>query len=109
MHTIVLDDDWIQTAQLFGDVESVIKQAVKAYSIDQCQRRIQQAAEKITEYTHAYHCSYEHFTHAIQTDDAFLERIQADHPVWEEDAIEWKYWIEEQQGWQLRLHTISER
>ncbi len=109
MRTIALDEEWVQTVQLFGDVESVIKKALKAYSVDQCQQRIGQSEAKIAEYAHKYQCTYEHFTHTIQTDEAFLERIQAQYPLWEEDVMEWKYWVEEQQAWQHRLKAILQR
>ncbi len=109
MHTIALEDEWVQTVQLFGDVESVIKEALKAYSTDQCQRRIRQAADNIAEYAQKYQRPFQDFTHTIQTDEVFLERIQAQYPLWEEDVMEWTYWIEEQQAWQHRLKAISER
>ncbi len=106
MQTIALEDKWIQTVQLFGDTESVIKAALKAYSAEQCQQRIQKAAEKAAVYTQKYQCEYERFAYAVQTDEHFLQEIEKQHPVWEEDAMEWKYWTEEQQTWQSRLKTI---
>ena len=81
---------------------------LKAYSIEQCRQRIQQAAEKAAVYTQKYLCEYERFAYAVQADENFLQQIETQYPLWEEDAIEWKYWTEEQQTWQSRLETISQ-
>ena len=95
MPTITLDEEWVQTVQLFGNAESVIKQALKAYTVEQCQQRVNRAAAKITEYEQKYQRTYPDFTHAMQTDEEFLEHIQTQYPLWEEDAMEWKYWVED--------------
>lgn len=50
MLTISIEDKWINTAQLFGEVEQVVKDALRAYLIEQCQQRIDQATTKISAY-----------------------------------------------------------
>ena len=109
MTTILLEDEWIKTAQLFGDVKSIIKEALRAYSIGQCQQRIHKATVKDTLYSRKYHCDYPTFKQAIQTDEGFLTRIEKDHPLWEEDAMEWEYWLEELQTWRNQLAAILQR
>lgn len=109
MLRISIDDEWVQTVQLFGDVESVVKKALRAYFIQQCQQRIREVAIKIAVYTQKYDCDYETFKHAIQTDQDFLTRIEAENPLWEEDAMEWEYWLEELQTWKHRLKAILQR
>jgi hypothetical protein len=109
MQTIAIDDEWVKTAQLFGDMESVVKEALKFYSIEQCQQRIQKSAAKVAEYSQKYQCDYEHFKYAVQTDENFLKRVEAQYPLWEEDAMEWEYWSEENQTWQSRLEVILKR
>jgi hypothetical protein len=42
----------------------------------------------------------------VQTDSKFLHRVQVKNPVWEEDAGEWKYRIEEAQEWTATLERI---
>lgn len=109
MTTISIDDEWIETAQLFGDVKSIVKKALRAYYLEQCQQRINKAATKVAFYERKYNCNYENFKQAIQTDENFLRKIDAQHPLWEEDAMEWEYWLEEQQRWQNQLEAISQR
>ena len=50
MLTISIEDKWVDTVQLFGDVERVVKEALRAYLVEQCQYRIDQAVAKIEVY-----------------------------------------------------------
>jgi len=70
---------------------------LRNYSIEQCQQRINKATALVASYNQKYHCDYEVFQRDIQTDEGFLIRIEAQNPLWEEDAMEWEYWLEEQQ------------
>ena len=106
MMLTTLTDEWIKTIQLFGDVESVIKEALKFYSIDQCKQRIRKAADQISFYNGKYHFNYNEFKQTIQTDEKFLSKVETQNPLWEEDAMEWEYWHEEHQEWQNRLEAI---
>lgn len=109
MPTISIDNDWVETAQLFGEVEQVVKEALRTYSIEQCIQHIEQATAKIKGYSQHYSGDYDFFKHAIQTDEAFLAKVEAQNPLWEEDAMEWEYWLEERQAWTQRLETILQR
>ena len=109
MLSVPIDNEWVETAQLFGDVESVIKDALRNYSIEQCQQRINKATALVASYNRKYHCDYEKFQRDIQTHEDFLARIETQNPLWEEDAMEWEYWLEEQQSWLCRLGDILRR
>ncbi len=106
MQTILIDDKWIETIQLFGDTESVIREALKLYSVEQCRQRIRKADFQLSAYNKKYNCNYDYFKHAVQTDKKFLSKIEAQNPLWEEDAMEWEYWSEEYQEWKKRLENI---
>lgn len=106
MTTISLEDKRIETARLFGDAESVVREALKAYLSDQCRKHVPESSEKLSLYTEKYGCDYAAFRHSVQTDGAFLELLEAREPLWEEDAMEWEYWTEEHQAWQNQLGTI---
>ena len=109
MHTITLEDEWFETMELFGEPIAIVKDALRSYSIEQCQRRIRKAAEHLEEYQRIYQCGYAAFSEAVQTNAEFLQHIEAQCPTWEQDAIEWRYWNEEYQTWQSRLAAISKR
>jgi hypothetical protein len=107
MQTISLDESWIETARLFGDVNQIVTEALRAYSLEQCRQRINAVASKIAFYSQKYQCDYPFFKNAVQTDEAFLAKIEAENPLWEEDAMEWAYWIEEETQWRTRQARIS--
>lgn len=109
MQTITVDDQWFETARLFGDVEQIVSQALQAYLIQQSQVELDKASQKISDYQHKYKCDYQQFNQAIQTDARFLQTVEKENPLWEEDAMEWLYWLEEQQTWQDRLQAILKR
>jgi len=109
MTTISLEDKWIETARLFGDVESVVRESLKAYLADQCRKHVRESGEKVSFYAEKYGCDYTAFRHSVQTDGAFLELLEARNPLWEEDAMEWDYWMEEYQAWQNRLGVILKK
>ena len=109
MVSVPVANEWVETAELFGDIESVVKDALRNYFIEQCQQRINKATAKVATYNQKYHCDYESFQRDIQTDKDFLTRIEAQNPLWEEDAMEWEYWLEEQQSWLDRLGDILRR
>ena len=109
MLSVPIASEWVETAQLFGDIESVVKDALRSYSIEKCQQRVNEAAARIAGYNRKYGCDYDRFRRSVQTDKDFLVRIESQNPLWEEDAMEWEYWIEEQQAWRNRLDVISRR
>ena len=106
---IPVANEWVETVQLFGDVETVVKQALQDYFIEQSQQRISKAVVAVSSYNQKYHCDYETFKRSIQTDEDFLTQVEAQNPLWEEDAMEWEYWLEEQQTWLNRLGDILQR
>ncbi len=109
MTTIALEKEWVETAQLFGEARNIIKEALRAYAIQQCQQRLDEARAKIAVYRRKYNHDYETFKHAIQTNERFLREVEAQNPMWEQVAMEWEYWLEEQQTWRNRLETIMQR
>ena len=43
---------------------------------------------------------------SVSTDQPFLDAVNREHPMWEADAIEWVYRIEEVQTWRERLQKV---
>lgn len=109
MLAVPVANEWVETVQLFGDVEKVVEEALRAYSVERCQQRINEATVTVASYNQKYHCDYATFKRAIQTDEGFLIKVEAQNPLWEEDAMEWEYWIEEQWVWLNRLGDILRR
>ncbi|NJL59979.1 MAG: hypothetical protein HC887_10415 [Desulfobacteraceae bacterium] len=66
--SIEIADEWIRTAQWFGNAKDIIREALKSYSVEQCLKHIRDIAAKIAVYNKKYLCNYETFTNAVQTD-----------------------------------------
>ncbi len=109
MPTVTIKQEWLETAQLFGDAESVVQQALRDYAIQQCQQRISYATAKVEVYKRMYNCNYETLRESVKTDEVFLALVESRNPLWELDALEWEYWLEEQQEWRERMAAILRR
>jgi len=90
MSTVLeMKDEWVKTARLFGDVETVIA--------------------KIKVYESRYECDHDTFSLKIQTDEDFLRRVEKVNPVWEEDAMEWDYRLKEINEWMQKLEATLQQ
>jgi hypothetical protein len=92
--------------QALGNPEIVATSALRRYLVDVCWQRIEQAERRIAEYEQIYGTTYEAFNQRITTDETFLEATHQNHPIWEADAAEWDYRLEELQTWRARLEKI---
>jgi hypothetical protein len=104
--TIPIQESLLEILRGLGDLESVTLAALRRYALDLCLERIEQAERRIAFYERRYESDYNTFNRRICTEQAFLEVINRDHPMWEADAIEWAYRIEEAQAWRERLEKI---
>ena len=92
--------------QALGDPETVAARALRHYLLDICLQRLEQARQQIDRYEHRYGADYETFNRRIGTDETFLETVNCAYPLWEADAIEWVYRMEEDETWRNRSQTI---
>lgn len=109
MSAVAVRNDLLNVARKFGDIDTVISDALRRYTIDRCAERIENARAKIREYEKKYGVIYSTFARRVQTDAKFLRRVEAKNSVWEEDAIEWQYRIEEVKEWTETLERILKR
>ena len=110
MSTVLeMKDEWVKTARLFGDVETVMADALRRYAIDKCIQKIEQARAKIKVYESRYECDYNTFSLKVQTDEDFLRRVEKINPVWEEDAMEWDYRLKETAEWMQKLEDTLQQ
>lgn len=109
MAAVAVKKDLLSVAKLFGDVDTVVSDAVRRYAIDRCVERIELARAKIRGYEQAYGASYTTFARRVQTDAGFLRRVESKNPLWEEDAMEWKYRLEEVEEWTETLESILKK
>jgi hypothetical protein len=92
--------------QFIGNPETIVINALRRYLLDVCWQKIELAEQQVAAYEHGYGMNYPTFNQKITTDENFLDRINQSHPMWEADAIEWFYRLEEIQTWQKRLEKV---
>ena len=91
---------------ILGDPEHIAARALRHYLLDICIQRLEQARQEIDHYQQQYGADYETFNYRMGTDEAFLETMNAAHPLWEADAMEWVYRVEEEASWRNRSEII---
>ncbi|GEM_PF-3300159 len=90
----------------FQSLDEIMLGALRRYFLDVCWKHIEQAEQKVSIYEQRYGTDYDTFNQGITTDERFLEKTNQDYPMWEADAIEWFYRLEEAQAWRKRSKTI---
>lgn len=104
MSAVAVKQDLLSIAKRFGDVDTVVSDAVRRYAIDRSVERIEAARAKVRAYEKQYGITYASFAQKIQTDAMSLRRVESKNPLWEEDAMEWKHGVEEVEEWTRTLH-----
>ncbi len=92
--------------QILGEPDRVAARALRHYLLDVCLQRLEQARQQIARYEQQYGSDYETFNRHVGTDESFLATLNSAHPLWEVDAVEWAYRVEEEAAWQNRSETI---
>ncbi len=101
--TIALQDNMLELVQTLGEPATVVPAAVRRYVVDRALQRVEAAEERVRAYAKRYRMDYATFNQRVTLDEAFLDRLNQEHPVWEADAIEWAQWTEEVELWRERL------
>jgi hypothetical protein len=107
METVALAERYLNTLQVFGQVDEQVNRAVEQYLIDRIIERIRLARSRIAGYEDAYDGQdYAVFSRRVQLDEKYHEQVSQANPLWEQDTLEWMYWAEELETWTQRLNDI---
>ena len=93
----------LELVQTLGEPATVVPAAVRRYVVDRSLQRLEAAEERVRAYSQRYEMDYAKFNRRVALDQAFLDRLNQEHPLWEADAIEWAQWTEEVELWCERL------
>lgn len=93
----------IELVQTLGEPATVVPAAVRRYVVDRSLQRLEVAEDRARKYAQRYGMDYDAFNQRVTLDEAFLDRLNHEHPLWEADAIEWAQWTEEMELWRERL------
>lgn len=92
--------------QTIGTPETIVIQALRRYLLEICWQKIESAEQQIAIYEQRYGLDYAIFNHKITQNEFFLADIEKRYPMWEADALEWLYRLEEKEVWQQRLTQV---
>jgi hypothetical protein len=101
--TIALQDNMLELLQTLGEPATVVPAAVRRYVVDRSLQRLEAAEERVRAYGQRYEMDYVTFNRRVTLDEAYLDWLNREHPLWEADAIEWAQWAEEVELWRERL------
>ncbi|HSN76970.1 MAG TPA: hypothetical protein VL334_18000 [Anaerolineae bacterium] len=101
--TIALQDNMLDLVQTLGEPATVVPVAVRRYVVDRSLQRLEVAEERVHTYVRRYEMDYVTFNRRVTLDEAYLDWLNQEHPLWEADAIEWAQWTEEVELWRERL------
>ncbi len=107
MSAVAVREGYTNTLRVFGEVDTLVNEAVERYLIQCIIERIRLAREKTREFARRYGQDYEVFSRAMQCDGASYDQVNAGNPLWEQDWLAWEYWQEELRTWTEKLHAIS--
>jgi hypothetical protein len=102
--TIPIQSSLLDLLQNLGEPAAIVPAALRQYTVDRSLQRIENAEAKIAVYARRYNTDYQTFNQRVTTDQAFLDALNREHPLWEADAIEWAHRIEEVEAWRERLN-----
>ena len=106
MGAVAIKESYIDTLRAFGEVDKLLNEAVEEYLIDRIIERIKRARQEVQAFEKTYGMNYLTFAERIQLDGDYYEQVNQSHPLWEQDALEWKYWTEEISDWTEKLNSI---
>lgn len=101
--TISLQNNLLDIVQVLGEPDAVIPAAVRQYVVDRCLQKLDVAEARIADYVRKYGSDYERVSERASTDQMYLDKLNRDYPLWEADAVEWQYRLEEVELWRTRL------
>ncbi len=106
MSEITVNTEYLETLKIFGSVDKLIEEAVEEYLIAKVVERIKMSRQKVSKYEEQYNLKYADFRENMQTNQVFYEMIDKSNPLWEQDILEWEYWVEELKDWTTKLERI---
>lgn len=92
--TIARQDNMLELVQAFGEPTTIVPAAVRRYLVDRSLQRLEAAEERVRTYARCYGMDYAAFRQRFTLDEAYLDRLNQEHPLRESDAIEWGLWAE---------------
>ncbi len=107
MTTVVLKDEWVDILSAFGDIQTIVNQAVQKYTIDQIFGKITLLRQKDAVYQKKYGLDYQSFSQKTAVDEDFVTQLESEiEKMWEGDLADWEFCHKGIEDWTQKLQTI---
>ncbi len=101
-----LDDRILEFVSSLGDVNEIVRFALKQYATDEILRRIEPLKQSIMKWETQYGTPYDLFHAKVIDEHDFLRQLNQAHPMWEADFLEWASQQQEFNQWMKQLESI---
>ncbi len=108
MATVAIKDDWASILSDFGEIQTIVDQAVQKYTIDQIFDKITQLRQKDTIYQKKYGLDYPAFCKRTAEDGDFVAQLESEiEKMWEGDLADWEFCHKGIKDWTKKLQTVE--
>ena len=107
MTTIAVDPKYIHALNPLGDVNKMVDEAMRRYTIERIASEITRCRREVAQFEVAYEMTYEVFCDKISTEEGFTRSLREKHPIWEADLNAWEFYAEGLKEWLGQLENIS--
>lgn len=107
MVNVAIQEKYITTLAVFGDLQQTIDQAVQRYTVEKITEKIAELQERLKNYQTHYGMDYPSFAERIATDEQFIASVEREKSkTWELDLADWEFCHKGITDWTRKLTTI---
>ena len=108
MINVAVQDRYVETLSLLGNLDTAVNSALQRYTIDQIITKISTLRRKENGYQHKYGMAYVEFVEQTAVDEQFIAQVERGiSKTWEIDLADWEFCHRGIEDWTQKLQTIS--
>src|SRR4030065_992317 len=109
MSVLNITDKEIGWLKLFGDPAQLAKDAVYFFVKNKIEAKMEEYQKKCLFFEKKYESTFHVFGEKVECDESYVKAINAIHPLWEKDMIQWEFYHKELEEWTKKLRDILEK
>ena len=107
MIDIAVQDKYVETLSLMGDLDTAVNSALQRYTIEQITTKISTLRHREKEYQRKYEMDYVEFAERTAIDEQFVAHVEREiNKTWEIDLADWEFCHQGIEEWTQTLQTI---
>ena len=104
---VAIQDKYLETLTVLGDVQSAVDLALQRYTIEQVTAKLADLRQREAGYQAKYGMDYPTFVQRLATDADFVHQVESRlSKVWEVDLADWEFCYKGIQDWTQRLQQL---